>query len=208
MLFEAQQPILYRLVKAEELERPTREGVALLVRANPGTDAAAAVRGMLSAKDGGVTVFGATTMTGELKKTMWLARYTAAVYTVIGVFGLVLALTGLAGVTAQAVIRRTKEIGIRIALGAREYAVIGMVMREGMAIIAVGTIVGVVSTLAVARLMGSHMDLLAATLDFKITSPIVSVGAPLLLALVSLAACWAPARRSAKVDPATALRAE
>jgi predicted permease len=208
MLFEPQQPVLYRLARAEELERPTREGVALLVRTDPGVDAAGAVRKMLSIEDGDVTVFAATTIADELKKTMWLARYTAATYTVIGVFGLMLALTGLAGVTAQAVIRRTKEIGIRIALGAQHHAVIRMVMREGMVLVAVGLVAGFVSALAIARLMGAHMDSLAATLDLSITSPIVSIGAPLLLALVSLAACWAPARRSAKIDPATALRAE
>jgi ABC-type antimicrobial peptide transport system permease subunit len=147
-------------------------------------------------------------MADELKKTMWLAQYTAAVYSVIGIFGLVLALTGLAGVTAQAVIRRTKEIGIRIALGAQHDAVVYMVMREGMVLVAVGTLAGLASALAIARLMGSHMDSLTAILDFSITNPIVLLGAPLLLTIVSLAACWAPARRSAKIDPVTALRAE
>ena len=208
MLFEPQQPVLYRLVKAEELERPTHEGVALLVRTDPGVDAAGAVRRMLGGKDGDVTVFAATTMTDEVKKTMWLARYTADIYSVIGVFGLVLALTGLAGVTAQAVVRRTKEIGIRIAVGAPHSAVVRMIMREGMVLVAVGTVAGLASALAIARLMGAHMDSLAATIDFRITDPIVSVAAPLLLALVSLAACWAPARRSGKVDPVKALRAE
>ena len=208
MLFEPQQPMLYRLVKAEELERPTHQGVALLVRTDPGVDAADAVRKMIGAKDGDVTVFAATTMADELKKTMWLAQYTAAVYSVIGIFGLVLALTGLAGVTAQAVIRRTKEIGIRIALGAQHDAVVYMVMREGMVLVAVGTLAGLASALAIARLMGSHMDSLTAKLDFSITNPIVLLGAPLLLTIVSLAACWAPARRSAKIDPVTALRAE
>jgi predicted permease len=208
MLFEPQRPVLYRLVKPEELERPSHEGVALLVRIDRGVDAASAVRKMLGAKDREITVFAATTLADELAKTMWLARYTADIYSVIGVFGLVLALTGLAGVTAQAVIRRTKEIGIRIALGAQYGAVIRMVMREGMVLVVAGTVAGLASALAIARLMGSHMDSLAATLDFSITNPIVSAGAPLLLALVSLAACWAPARRSAKVDPATALRAE
>jgi predicted permease len=208
VLFQPQQPVLYRLIKPEELEKPTHEGVTLLVRSDPGVDAAGSVRKMLGVKDGEVTVFAATTMDQELNKTVWLARYTAAVYTVIGVFGLLLSLTGLAGVTAQAVVRRTKEIGIRIALGAQHSTVIRMVMREGIALVAVGTVTGLASALAIARLLGSHMDSLAATLEFSITNPIISVGAPLLLALVSLAACWAPARRSAKVDPATALRAE
>ena len=208
MLFEPKQPVLYRLVKPEEFAQPTHEGVALLVRADIAMDAAAAVRNMLAARDGDVTVFAVTTMADELEKTTWLAQYTAAVYGVIGVFGLVLAITGLAGVTAQAVVRRKKEIGIRIALGAQHNAVIRMVMREGVALVAVGTVAGIASTLAIARLMGSHMDSLAATLNFRITSPIVSVGAPLLLGLVSLVACWGPARRCAKVDPAEALRAE
>lgn len=208
MLFEQQQHVLYRLVKTEELKQPTHQGVALLVRTDPGVDAGSAVRSMLRARDGDVTVFATTTVEDELRKTMWLATYTAAVYSVIGIFGLVLALTGLAGVTAQAVIRRTKEIGIRIALGAQHHSVIRMVMREGMVLVLLGTVAGLFSALAIARLMGAHMESLAATLDFSITSPTIVIGAPLLMTLVSLAACWAPARRSTKVDPATALRAE
>jgi ABC-type antimicrobial peptide transport system permease subunit len=106
------------------------------------------------------------------------------------------------------VVRRTKEIGIRIAVGAPHSAVVRMVMHEGMVLVVVGTVVGLAAALAVARLMGAHMDKMATTIDLRITSPIVSIGAPLTLALVSLAACWAPARRSTRIDPATALRAE
>ena len=115
---------------------------------------------------------------------------------------LVLAAVGLYGVMAFNVANRTREIGIRMALGAQAGDVLGLVLCQGGKLVGLGVVFGLGGAFGVTQLMK--------TLLFHIqpTDPATYLAAPLLLGLVSLLACWLPARRAARVDPMVALRYE
>jgi putative ABC transport system permease protein len=115
---------------------------------------------------------------------------------------LLLAAVGLYGVIAQSVAQRTRELGIRMALGAAPASVSRLVLREGMALAVTGTALGVPAALAAVRAMRRMVEGIGGT-DLLI---LASVG--VLLGVVTLAACWIPARRAARVDPLVALRYE
>lgn len=118
----------------------------------------------------------------------------------IGLLALTLAVVGLYGVKSYLMSQRTREIGIRMALGARPRDVVAMVMREGAALSAVGIGLG----LPLAALLGYALS--SVLYDVKPLDPIVFLSAPILLALAALAATWLPARRATRVTPLTALR--
>jgi putative ABC transport system permease protein len=126
---------------------------------------------------------------------MWLL-------TVFSLAALLLAALGIYGVMAYAVARRTHEIGIRMALGAQRADVLGMIMGQGMKLVAFGVAIGVAASLALTRLMTSLLY------DVKSTDPLTYAAVALLLILIALAANFAPARRAVSVDPTVALRHE
>jgi putative ABC transport system permease protein len=119
-----------------------------------------------------------------------------------------LASIGLGGVTAYAVAQRRKEIGIRMALGARGRQVQGLVMREGTALVAVGSICGFAGALALARAFAHFSEMLSKGFAQPPVDHSLLVGAPLLLAGLAMLACYFPARRATKIDPVTTLREE
>jgi ABC-type antimicrobial peptide transport system permease subunit len=124
----------------------------------------------------------------------------------IGLFGLVLAAIGLAGVTAYAVAQRRREIGIRMALGARKAQVLRLVLREGAALVGAGTILGFLGAFALAKMLSALTNAFVDALKVGTNDPRLLLGAPLLLAALALLACYVPARRAAKIDPLKALR--
>lgn len=126
----------------------------------------------------------------------------------IGVFGLVLAAIGLAGVTAYAVARRRKEIAIRMALGARKAQVLRLVLREGAALVTAGTVLGFLGAIAVVKVLSLLTSIFVDAFNVATNDPRLLVGAPLLLAALAMLACYIPARRSAKIDPLKVLREE
>jgi ABC-type antimicrobial peptide transport system permease subunit len=133
---------------------------------------------------------------------LWLVRAIAALFTVFGILALGLAVVGLYGVRAYSVARRTREIGIRMALGARSLEVLRMCMREGSITLFSGVGSGLVLSVATGRIVSGFLYQVS-PLD-----PIAFASAAILLALASLAATWLPARRAARVDPLTALRGD
>jgi putative ABC transport system permease protein len=135
-------------------------------------------------------------------------RIALNIYGGIGVFGLILAAIGLAGVTAYSVVRRRKEIGIRMALGSSKGQVLRLVLREGTALIAVGTVLGFLGAVVMVKALSSLTDIFVQAFQFGTSDPRLLIGAPLLLAGLAMLACYLPARRSAKIDPLTALREE
>jgi len=135
-----------------------------------------------------------------------VVRYTQAVYGIVGLFALVLASIGLAGVTAHAAIHRRKEIGIRMALGARTVQVLGLVMREGTIMTAVGACIGLAFAFGLARVLMAIDSQLGQTILLGTGSPVKLLAGPAVLFAVAALACYLPARRSAHLNPVLALR--
>ncbi|MGA2275260.1 MAG: ADOP family duplicated permease [Bryobacteraceae bacterium] len=187
---------------------PSRQGVTVAVRAQLGFDAAVSLRRQVEAIDAQVAVLDVRRMEDLVEQIYYMARVAAGVYGAMGVFALVLAAVGLAGVTAYSVARRTHEIGIRMALGASRRNILGLVLRESAALFAVGDAVGLVVALAMMRVLGSILDALAQATQTSASDPAILVGAPALLVGLALAACYIPARKAVRIDPAAALRSE
>ena len=179
-----------------------------MVRAMPGADALEAVRREIAALDNRVTPFNARSMTDQIDQFMSLLRMAAWVYGLVGVFGLVLASVGLAGVTAYSVAQRAHEIGIRIALGAKNRDVLSLVMKDGLLLVMAGTIIGMGGAWAGARLLSAMNSSVGTVTSTSTSNPIVLIVAPLLLAALAGIACYLPARRSMSFDPAVVLRQE
>jgi predicted permease len=182
--------------------------VTVLVRATAGRDTMAAVRDRMASLHPDLTVFDVHTMQEDLDRLNSLAQWESAMYVILGFFALLLASIGLGGVTAYAVVRRRKEIGIRMALGARARQVQGLVLREGTALVAVGSALGVGGAYALARVFSAYSDVLARSFGLRHSNPLLIVGAPLVLAALAMLACYLPARRATEIDPMSALRAE
>ena len=126
----------------------------------------------------------------------------ARLSTFFGLMALSLACIGLYGVMSYGVLRRTKEIGVRMVLGARTGDVLRLVVGQGVRLIAIGVALGLAGAYAAAHVLKSLLY------GMSPTDPLTFVGISLLLLVVALLACWIPARRATKVDPLIALRHE
>jgi predicted permease len=142
------------------------------------------------------------TLDSQLAQALAQPRLTAWSASLLGLLALTLAAAGLYSVMAYAVSRRTQEIGIRMALGARTGDVLRLVMKQGMMLALIGIGCGLPLALASARVTRSLLFGVSAT------DPLTFIVIPLLLLAIGLLACWIPARRATKVDPLVALRHE
>jgi len=186
-------------------DQPSLRGVMLMVRSSPGVDEIRRVRGEIAAVDSNVTSFNASSMTEHIAQFMSTLNAASWTYAFMGLCGLILASVGLAGVTAHIAAKRAREIGIRMALGAQKRHVLGLVMKQGATLVAIGTVSGLALALAGIRALSGLFFSIASVQGY---SPALLAGAPLLLAALALAACYAPARRSTRIDPAVTLRTE
>jgi putative ABC transport system permease protein len=145
-----------------------------------------------------------TAQTAEDYAALGLApqRVAASLSGGLGTVGLLLAAIGIYGATAYTVTRRTREIGIRVALGARRPQVVCMVLRDGMLLVALGTISGLILA------AGASQVLSVLLFGMPPLDPVVFSGAAALFAVSGLAACYMPARRATRIDPMEALRDE
>ncbi len=163
---------------------------------------AGAVKSRVWKVDGRIPVPEARTMIEVMGASVEARRFNMLLLGVFAAVAMLLAAVGIYGVMSYAVTQRTREIGVRIALGARPRDVIGMVVGRGMLLTSIGAVVGVGLSLAMTRLMSGMLFGVGAK------DPLTFACVSLLLAGVALMACYVPARRATKVDPMVALRCE
>jgi predicted permease len=150
----------------------------------------------------GTPVTAVRTMREVVAEETESASATMVVLAVATLMALFLGAIGLAGVISYVVGQRTREIGVRVALGAQATDVSRMILRQSMAVTAGGTLLGLIGAFALTRLMGALL------FEVSTTDPLTFATAPVVLIAVSLLATWVPVRRASRVDPIEALRSE
>jgi macrolide transport system ATP-binding/permease protein len=161
-----------------------------------------AIRNEAQSIDRRIPLYAIKTMDQHMKWALWAPNMAATLSLAFGILALVLSAVGLYSVMAYIVSQRTREVGIRMALGARRADVLKLITREGMKLAVIGVVIGFVVSLALARVLSS---VLIGVSSYDVTTFIL---VPLLLAVVAFVACLVPARRAAKVNPLVALRYE
>ena len=200
---EEQRSVLYRSIDQAIEKDPSMDGYQFMLRYEGDAGAlASAVRGVIHAQDASLAVFNTQTMEEHMRDALFLPRLLSTLFTVFGSIGLLLASVGLYGVMSYAVSQRTKEIGIRMALGAQASGVQALVVRGGMKLALLSVLLGLPIALGTARLATS---MLYGVRPYDL--PIFTL-VPVLLLLVALLACWIPSRRASRVDPMIALRVD
>jgi predicted permease len=168
-------------------------------------DAAAlapAVRREIKALSPNLPVFDVTTLERRVARTFGRERFAAALLSLLAGIALFLASVGIYGLVAETVAARTREIGVRMALGAEPGDILRRVLRRGLTLAGIGLAAGVLAALALSRVLSSLLFGVGAG------DPATYAGVSIVLLLVSAAACWIPSRRATRVDPVTALRSE
>ena len=182
---------------------PASEGGSFELRTSRDPMAVAPdVRDVVRQAGNDIPVVNIRTQTETIERQLFQERLVARLASLFGLVALLLAAIGLYGLLAHEVTRGTREIGIRVALGAPSGQVLGRVVRQGVVLAAFGLAIGAAASLAVTRLLSSML------FEVKPGDPVTLIGVSLLLMLVALAACYIPARRASHVDPLVALRHE
>jgi macrolide transport system ATP-binding/permease protein len=202
------QSIVYLPLTRRDFARPPAGGITILVRSNAAANALSRIQTEIALLAPNLTIFDAGTLSESLERNRYVMRSALRTYGGMGLFGVLLSAIGLAGITAYAVAQRHKEIGIRMALGARKGQVLRLVLRESMALVTTGTVLGFLGAVAMAKILSALTSEFADAFQTGTNDPRLLVGAPLLLVVLAILACYVPARRAAKVDPLTALRQE
>jgi ABC-type antimicrobial peptide transport system permease subunit len=161
-----------------------------------------AIRNAVAKLDPSLPVYELKTLEGQLDETLLTERLIALLSAGFGLFATILAVIGLYGVMAFVVTRRTKELGVRLALGARRRTLIWLVMKEVLILVAAGLLIGVPSALGLGRFVASQLYGIQGT---DLRTAILMV---LLLSSVASSAGMIPAHRASRIDPITALRFE
>jgi predicted permease len=199
-LYEDQQPYMFLPVYQQPRAR-----MALLVSAQSAGALTGVVEGArreIALMDSRLPAIGVLAGEENLSIAFWGPRVAAGMASTFGLLALVLAAMGLYSVMTYSVSQRTREIGIRMALGANLRDVLRLVVGQGMRMVLTGMAMGLVGALALTRLLARLL------LGVGTTDPLTFVGVAILLAAIALLACWIPARRATKVDPLVALRYE
>lgn len=202
-LGEDLRPVLFRSLDQTVDSDPAFMGYTLLVRTSgDSASIAAAVRQEIASLDPTLAIYNTATMEEHLRDALFLPRLAGTLFGVFGLTGLVLAAVGLYGVMSYSVTRRTREIGIRLALGAQISAVQSLIIRQGMTLALISIALGLPTAFALAKFSSS---LLYGVRPHDVATFTI---VPAFLVVVALFACWIPARRAAGVDPGTILRYE
>jgi putative ABC transport system permease protein len=197
-LSEPERPVVYM-----PLGQRHETGVTLYVRASGSLGPVISqMRREIQAIEPNLPVADTEKMTETIATSLYAPRMGAMLLTVFGGLALLLASLGIYGVLAFSIARRTREIGIRVALGADRRSVTTLVLREGMSLVGLGLAIGLVAGLYLSQSLKMFL--------FDVSSRDLTTFAivPCVLVAVALLACYVPARRALRVDPLTALRAE
>jgi putative ABC transport system permease protein len=185
------------------LQQPSAQSMSFLVRtSSDGTALINGVRSGVREIDPNMPIVDEKWMTAQVDGSLYIERLIASLAAAFGALATLLATVGLYGVMSYSIARRTPEIGIRIALGATPYRVVGLVMRDAALLAAAGLIIGIPSALAAGRLIEAQL------FGVKASDTFVIVGAAAALAFAAMLAAYLPARRAAAIDPLQALRVE
>jgi putative ABC transport system permease protein len=160
------------------------------------------LREQVRAVDRDLPVFGERTMAQVVAESVSRRRFAMQIVGLFGILALLLAAVGIYGVIAFSVTQRTREIGIRVALGASRSTILRWVLKQGMLLTLAGVAVGLLGAFALTRLLRSLL------FGVGPTDIVTYVALAILLTIVALIACYVPARRATKVDPLVALRYE
>jgi predicted permease len=199
-LTEAPPPAVY--APLDQAPSANGAGVLLVRTVTDPSAMSGAVRRAIAEQDPALAVFGLESFGETVARSMAERRFTMIVLGLLASVALLLAAIGIHGVLSYAVSQRTRELGVRMALGADASGLRRLVVREGMTLAAVGAGLGLVASWGLTRWISSLLYSVTAT------DPATFVFVPLGLGLVALVACYVPARRATRVDPVRALRAE
>ncbi len=203
MISESRQALVYEPLSQTSNDASTFVGIQILVRTSqPPETLVPALRREIQTLDPNLAVFSVSTMSEQVKRALLLPRVAAMLFGVFGGTGLVLSTVGLFGLMSYTVRRRTREIGIRIALGAEPGSVLRLMSRRGLVITGAGLVVGGAVALGASRVLAAFLFGVEARDVFAF------VAMPLLMLGVALAAILLPAWRAARVNPLVALRYE
>lgn len=195
---EDPKPFLYQPYPQE----PTPRMNVLVRTVTDPVNAITAVRTTIKDVNRNVPILNMTTLYEVIGEALALDRMIMVLSSIFGTVALVLAMVGLYGVMSYAVSRRTREIGIRMAVGAQQTDVVGLILKSGVLMIATGITLGLVASVGVAGLLANMLH------GVSTTDPFTYATVTLVLIIVALAACYLPAQRATKVDPLRALRYE
>jgi putative ABC transport system permease protein len=183
--------------------QPRPGPMALLARASIDPDAlTASIRREVSAIDPDIPVYNVQTMRSYLAQSTEQPRLNVVLLGAFGILALLLAVVGIYGVMSYAVVQRTQEIGVRLALGASAGAVLRLIVGHGMALAGIGIAIGLGASWAVTKWLGAML--------FAISphDPLTFATLAMLLAIVAFVASYVPGRRATRVDPVVTLRAD
>ncbi|MGE0158011.1 MAG: ABC transporter permease [Gemmatimonadales bacterium] len=195
------RPMLY-LHAAQEGWNGIARGLTVVARGSDERSLPASVRAAVAGVDPSIALGEPTPLSDLLDERLTPPRLRTYVVLAFGSTGLLLSVLGVAGLMAYSVARRRRELGVRLALGAQEGEVRGLVLREAMRLVGIGVGIGSAGALGVAGMLEALL------FDVDTRDPLVYAGAVTVLVLSALLACYVPARRASRVDPVEALAAE
>jgi ABC-type antimicrobial peptide transport system permease subunit len=183
-------------------QNPPRLATLLVRTAGNPMAMAGAVEAAVRAVDRSAPVYGAATLESRMASQLARRRLDTSLVTGFSAVALLMAAIGIYGLIQYSITARTREIGIRMAIGARPAGIFGMILREGLALCGIGMALGLIGAMWIGRAASGFL------FGIKGTDPLTFAGAALTLLMVAAVACCAPARRAMRIEPTMALRQE